>query len=342
MHAPTDLYGRPRSDRLLRALVPVVAGYQRLSALSARRQPTVRAVDRDLVLSVRTVEAVAEGVVALRLARADGQPLPRWRPGCHLDVILPSGRRRQYSLCGDPLDRMTYRIAVRLVSDDGGSGEIHQLAAGATLTVRGPRNAFPFVDRGPYLFIAGGIGITPILPMVRMAARRGADWRLVYTGRSRESMPFLAELDALPTTDRVRVLASEDVPAVSDLLGDAVPGASVYCCGPGPMIDAVRREWTGPLHFERFSPAPVLGGAPFELQLGVGGPVVPVAADESALEALRRERPGTAYSCRQGFCGTCRVGVLAGTVEHHGAAVPDGSMLVCVSRAADERIVLDV
>jgi ferredoxin len=178
--------------------------------------------------------------------------------------------------------------------------------------------------------------------MVRMAARRGADWRLVYTGRSRASMPFLDELAALPTTDRVRVLAAETVPDIADLLADAPSGASLYCCGPTPMIDAVRREWTGPLHFERFSPPPVVDGKPFELQLGAGGPVVPVAADESALEALRRARPGSAYSCRQGFCGTCRVGVLAGAVDHQGAAVSDGSMLVCVSRAVDERVVLDV
>ncbi|CRK61552.1 Vanillate O-demethylase oxidoreductase [Alloactinosynnema sp. L-07] len=342
MRAPTDLYGRPHADRLLRALVPVVAGYQRLSKLSARRQPEVAPVDRDLVLEVRGVDRVAEDVVALRLADPQGRPLPRWRSGGHLDVILASGRRRQYSLCGDPLDRMSYRIAVRLVSEAGGSGEMHTVTAGGTLTVRGPRNAFPFVDRGPYLFVAGGIGITPILPMVRMAARRGTDWRLVYTGRSHESMPFLDELAALPTTDRVRVLASESVPEVADLLADAPSGASLYCCGPSPMIDAVRREWTGPLHFERFSPPPVVDGKPFELQLGVDGPVLPVAPDESALEALRRARPGAAYSCRQGFCGTCRVGVLAGAVDHQGAAVPDGSMLVCVSRAADERIVLDV
>jgi ferredoxin-NADP reductase len=342
MRPPPDLYGRPRTDRLLRALVPLVGGYRRLSEYGARRQPVVQPVDRDLALRVLSARTEADGVRSLRLVDPAGGLLPRWRPGCHLDVFLPSGRRRQYSLCGDPSDRTSYRIAVRLVSGSGGSAEIHSLAVGSTLAVRGPRNAFPFVDRGPYLFIAGGIGITPILPMVRTAARSGADWRLVYTGRSRESLPFLAELDALPTTDRVRVLVDERAPDVGSLLTDVPNGASVYCCGPSPMIDAVRREWAGPLHFERFTPPPIIDGKPFELQLGVGGQVVSVAAHESALEALRRVRPGTAYSCRQGFCGTCRVRVLAGEVDHHGGPVADGSMLVCVSRAADDRIVLDV
>ncbi|MGH3859906.1 PDR/VanB family oxidoreductase [Actinokineospora sp.] len=340
MRPPPDLYGRPRADRLFSALAPVVAGYQRLSELSSRRQPDVRPVDRDLTLVVRSVVAEADGVVSLWLTDPTGNLLPRWRPGSHLDVTLPSGTRRQYSLCGDPADPTVYRIAVRLVGS--GSAEMHAGTAGSTLTVRGPRNAFPFVDRGPYLFIAGGIGITPILPMVRMCARRGVDWRLVYTGRTRESMPFLDELSALPTTDRVRVVPDDGVPDIAELLADAPSGASLYCCGPTPMIDAVRREWTGPLHFERFSPPPVVGGKPFELQLGAEGPVVPVAADESALEALRRARPGAAYSCRQGFCGTCRVRVIDGEVEHHGGAVADGSMLVCVSRAAGDRLVLDV
>ncbi|GGS14225.1 PDR/VanB family oxidoreductase [Actinokineospora fastidiosa] len=327
---PADLYGRQRADRMFRALVPVVGAFRRASERGARRQPPVRAVDRDLRVVVRSSSVEADGVVAVTLADPGGAPLPGWRPGCHLDVVLPSGLVRQYSLCGDPADRRTYRIAVRSVG--AGSAEAHALTAGTPLVVRGPRNAFPFVGPGPYLFIAGGIGITPILPMVHAA--RGSDWRLVYTGRDRRSLPFLAELP----TERVRVRTDDEhgVPTAADLLRDAPPGAAVYCCGPAPLIDLVKAAWPGRFHAERFAPPPVVGGRPFELQLGVGGPVVPVAADETALTALRRVRPDVAYSCRQGFCGTCRVRVLSG-----GPSEEDG-MLVCVARADGGRVVLDV
>ncbi|MGX7825301.1 PDR/VanB family oxidoreductase [Actinokineospora sp. 24-640] len=343
MTPPPDLYGRPRADRAFRALVPVVAVYRRISERGARRQPPVRAVDRDLRLVVRAVATEADDVVSLTLADPSGAPLPAWRPGSHVDVVLPSGRVRQYSLCGDPADLRTYRVAVRLVPEGaGGSVEAHGLTAGSALVFRGPRNAFPFVGQGPWLFIAGGIGITPILPMVRHAAARGADWRLVYTGRSRDSLPFLGEL---PSSDRVEVRTDDEhgVPTAADLLSRAPSGAAVYCCGPVPMLDLVRSAWAGPLHFERFSPPPVVGGRPFELRLGAGGPVVAVAADESALTALRRVRPDVAYSCGQGFCGTCRVRVLSGAVEHRGGPLSEqDSMLVCVSRAAGDRVVLDV
>ena len=334
---PPDLYGRARPDRLFRALVPVVAAYRGLSARGARGQPPVRAVERDIAVEVRAVVAEADGVVGLVLADPAGAPLPAWRPGCHVDVLLPSGTLRQYSLCGDPRDRHSYRIAVRLLGE--GSAEVHRLTVGARLVLRGPRNAFPFVDTGPCVFIAGGIGITPILPMAR-AAR---DWRMVYTGRTRAAMPFLDELAALGA-DRVTVLADDEHgrPAADALLAGAPDGAALYCCGPAPMVELVKAAWSGPLHVERFSPPPVVDGRPFELQLGRGGPVVPVAAEETALTALRRARPDIAYSCRQGFCGTCRVPVLSGSVEHRGRRPSEeDSMLVCVSRA-DGRVVLDV
>ncbi|GAA4421073.1 PDR/VanB family oxidoreductase [Actinokineospora soli] len=340
---PPDLYGRPRPDRLFGALVPVVEAYRRLSLRSAKGQPPARPVDRDLRVVVRSVVGEAEGVVSLVLADPSGARLPAWRPGCHVDVVLPSGTVRQYSLCGEPADLRTYRIAVRLVGS--GSAEAHGLEPGTPLVLRGPRNAFPFVGHGPCLFIAGGIGITPILPMVRHAAARGADWRLVYTGRSRAALPFLDELASLRTTDRVEVRTDDEhgLPTAADLLGRAPSGAAVYVCGPVPVIELVKAAWPGRFHAERFSPPPVVDGSPFELQLGAGGPVVPVGADESALEALRRARPDVAYSCRQGFCGTCKVRVLSGAVEHRGRALSEeDTMLVCVSRAAGDRVVLDV
>ncbi|MEU8631210.1 PDR/VanB family oxidoreductase [Amycolatopsis sp. NPDC048633] len=319
---PTRLDGSDRTDHLMSTLVGVVGAYRRLSRFSGKRRPPVRAVDRNLPLVVESVEAETEDVVSLRLS--NGGPLPGWRPGAHLDLVLPSGLVRQYSLCGDPSEKDHYRIAVRKIGV--ASAEVHSLRPGTRVTVRGPRTAFPFVGGGPFLFIAGGIGITPILPMVRRATALGADWRLVYTGRSRESMPFL---DELADDDRVWIRPDTEygVPASGAELLDGLPdGASVYCCGPVPMITGVRvdLELTGAkaVHFERFAPPPIVSGAPFQLTLRRSGQVLDVPADRTALDVLLEARPGTPYSCRQGFCGTCAVPAAGG-----------GSMRICVDRA---------
>ncbi|KAA9154191.1 oxidoreductase [Amycolatopsis acidicola] len=323
-------------------IVPPSPGLRRLARaaehyhrwiISRSRDVRVRAVNRDLRLRVERVRREAEDVVSLRLA--NGSPLPTWRPGSHLDVHLPSGRRRQYSLCGDPADRFSYRIAVRRIG--AGSAELHALTEGDELTVRGPRNAFPYAPADRSLFIAGGIGITPILPMVKAA--RG-DWRLIYCGRSRDSLPFLDELPE----DRVRIRTDDEhgVPDAAELL-DGFDG-SVYLCGPAPLLEAVRRTHHGPLHFERFAPPPVVDGRPFEVELARTGDVLPVPADASALSVVQERLPGVAYSCRQGFCGTCRVRVLAGEVDHRGGATfghTEDSMLICVSRGTG-RITLDL
>ncbi|MDJ0344000.1 PDR/VanB family oxidoreductase [Streptomyces sp. H10-C2] len=347
----------PRPDPVLALMARVTPFLLRQSARRKRREPVP--VDRSLRLVVTEVRHEAEDVVSLRFAAADGGPLPGWHPGAHLDLDLPSGRRRQYSLCGDPTDLTTYRIAVRRIEKgDGGSREIHeQLSAGAELRAHGPRNAFAYAPGGACLFIAGGIGITPILPMVQAAAAMGADWRLVYTGRSRATLPFLDEIDAIETAGgaparvTVRTDDADGVPTPDLLLAGAGPGTSVYFCGPPPLIAALRDAFpatgaTG-LHFERFSAAPVVDGTPFEIRLGPDGPVLPVPADRSALSVLAEQRPETGYSCRQGFCGTCRLPVLTGEVAHAGSVAArrsDTNMLICVSRSATSggRITLDV
>jgi ferredoxin-NADP reductase len=196
---PRDLRGRDRSDRVMAVVGSLVERYVGVVARFEYR-PGHAGDHPDhaltLVVTDRTIVARDENVVALTLSAPDRGQLPVWQPGCHLDVHLPSGRRRQYSLCGNPDDRTHYRIAVRAVPDGGGgSVEMHALAPGATVTVRGPRNGFPFVGRGRALFVAGGIGITPILAMVRAARASGMDWQFVYSGRSRESMPFLDEIE---------------------------------------------------------------------------------------------------------------------------------------------------
>lgn len=345
---PRDLYGRPREDRFIRLLSSVIDLYIPVATRSDRyRRP---APPPALELAVTGRETLADDVVALRLAAQDGAPLPRWQPGAHLDLLLPSGRSRQYSLCGDPADRYAYRIAVRrLAHGGGGSIEVHEaLTEGARVTVRGPRNAFPFAADRAVLLIAGGIGITPILPMAREAARRGLDWRLVHAGRSRASLPFAADLAELAERHpgRVEVLPDDEcgVPDGGQLLARAPRNSAVYCCGPAPMLDSVRAAFdassAAALHFERFAAPPIVDGRPFTLRLSSTGEELPVPADRSALDVLRERDPGTPYSCRQGFCGVCKQRVVSGTADHRDRRLTDperaeGQMLVCVSRAPE-------
>ncbi|WP_458243377.1 PDR/VanB family oxidoreductase [Streptomyces sp. MAI_2237] len=292
---------------------------------------------RALRLLVASRETVADGVVQLRL---EGEQLPRWEPGAHLDLVLPSGLVRQYSLCGDPADGSSYTVATRLVADGrGGSREVHeQLAEGMELEVRGPRNRFPLVEAPSYVFVAGGIGITPILPMLR-ALPEGTEWRLLYCGRSRESMPYLADVEKLGP-DRVTV-----VTGVPDLDALRVPeGAVVYCCGPKGLMAAVAERFER-VRLERFAPR-TSGGAAFEVELRRSGRTLTVPADSTVLAAVRAELPDTLYSCEQGFCGTCQQRVLEGEVEHRDELLTDAerddSMLICVSRARSDRLVLDM
>ncbi len=301
---------------------------------------------RALRLRVAARETVAEGVVQLRLEGAD---LPRWEPGAHIDLVLPSGLVRQYSLCGDPADTSSYTVATRLVVDGrGGSREVHeQVWEGTELEVRGPRNRFPLIDAPSYVFVVGGIGITPVLPMLR-ALPEGADWRLVYAGRTPDSMPFLEELAEFGA-DRVTVMSGRR-PELDALLAELPEGAVVYCCGPEGLMAAVTERFPD-VRLERFAPRAQLGGGTrgdtaFEVELRRSGRTLTVPADSTVLAAVRAELPDTLYSCEQGFCGTCQQRVVEGEVEHRDELLTDAerddSMLICVSRARGERIVLDM
>lgn len=316
------------------ALDVPVSGYGRGSTVPRRVLVTGRATP-------------AEGVVELRL---EGAGLPSWQPGAHVDLVLPSGLVRQYSLCGDPADPSSYTVATRLIEDGrGGSREVHeQLHEGTEIEIRGPRNRFPLVGARAYVFVAGGIGITPLLPMVRAAEAAGADWRLVYCGRSRATMPYLDEVGRLGG-DRVTVVAEDEsgFPAL-DFLAHVPAETAVYCCGPDGLMEAVGAampEGRAP-RLERFSAAAPAGGTAFEVELRRSGRTVTVAADRTVLEAVREEVPGLMYSCRQGFCGTCRQSVLEGEVDHRDELLTDeerdGSMLICVSRCTGKRLVLDL
>ncbi|MFF9812620.1 PDR/VanB family oxidoreductase [Streptomyces sp. NPDC014006] len=301
---------------------------------------------RALTLLVTGHEHIADGVVQLRL---EGHDLPRWEPGAHLDLVLPSGLVRQYSLCGDPEDTSSYTVAARLVEyGRGGSRELHeQVREGMELEVRGPRNRFPLTKAPRHVFVAGGIGITPILPMLRALTAEDADWRLLYGGRTRASMPFLEEIGKLGG-DRVTVVAEDEagLPDLDAWLGELPEDTAVYCCGPEGLMAAVE-ERVPHVHMERFTPkSKSATGGSFEVELRRSKRVVTVSEDSTVLAAVRAELPGTAYSCEQGFCGTCQQRVLEGEVDHRDELLTDAerddSMLICVSRARGDRLVLDM
>ncbi|MGW3207861.1 PDR/VanB family oxidoreductase [Streptomyces sp. NPDC001135] len=308
--------------------------------LPALEEPTSgRPRSRTLRLLVTSRETVADGVVRLRL---EGRDLPRWEPGAHLDLVLPSGLVRQYSLCGDPGDTSAYTVATRLVENGrGGSREVHeQVTEGMELEVRGPRNRFPLIEAPSYVFVAGGIGITPLLAMLR-SLPGDAEWRLLYAGRDRASMPFLEEVEKLGG-DRVTVV--EGRPDLDTL--EVGEGAALYCCGPEGLMTAVAARFPD-VRLERFAPhAPSGGDAQFEVELRRSGRTLTVPADSTVLHAVRGELPDTAYSCEQGFCGTCQQRVLAGEIDHRDELLTDeeraDSMLICVSRSKSDRLVLDM
>jgi ferredoxin-NADP reductase len=298
-------------------------------------------------------ETVAEGVVLLTLRPPEGGPVPSWEPGAHVDVEVATGLTRQYSLCGDPADRSALLIAVlREPSGRGGSRAVHEdLAEGDVVTVRGPRNNFPLVRAGRYLFIAGGIGITPLRPMLAAAEASGADWRLVYGGRTREAMAFRTEL-CRTYGDRVTV-CPQDEAGLLDLDGlraGTAPGTEVYCCGPPPLLAAVEARWpAGSLHVERFAPVEDTGPrSAFEVDLATSGRTLVVPAGRSILETLEEAGVQVLWSCREGTCGTCETAVLDGEPDHRDTLLTEeeraacDTMMICVSRSRSARLVLDL
>jgi len=309
-----------------------------------------------VTLEVTARRQRAEGVVSLTLARPDRGRLPDWTPGAHLDLVLPNGATRQYSLCGDRWDAHSYRIAVLREPDGrGGSAYVHdELRAGDRVGVGGPRNHFPLVPAERYLFIAGGIGITPLLPMIHHADVLGADWTLLYGGRSQASMAFTDELAAYG--DRVH-LVPQDEHGLLDLapwLAAPRHDARVYCCGPAPLLaaaEAACRHWPPhSLRVERFAPkehGPVRD-EPFEIELARSGRTLTVPRGTSVLDALRAAGTDVLSSCRQGTCGTCETPVLRGVPEHRDSILADHEraagdcMFPCVSRARTRRLVLDL
>jgi len=313
-------------------------------------EPTGQAIARTMV--VERIDRLADGVVRLRLVAPDGKPLPRWAPGAHIDVECGgTGISRQYSLCGDPADAGAFEIAVlREAESRGGSAWVHDvLRQGERLRVRGPRNHFRLDEScRKAIFIAGGIGVTPISAMARRARELGIDYTFHYCGRARGGMAMLDALAALHG-DRLRVYAGDEGRRAdfATLLGTPDAATQIYGCGPARMIEALEQHcatWPdGALRVEHFVSA--LGTldpskeAPFTVELKNSGLTVEVPADQTLLTALRCANIDVQSDCEEGLCGSCEVRVLAGSVDHRDVVLTrsereaNDRMMACCSRA---------
>ncbi|MEY2698654.1 MAG: hypothetical protein RL720_610 [Actinomycetota bacterium] len=324
---------------------------QTLQPRSTSERTTTSATSRTMV--VATISPVADGVLSIRLLPLGGGLLPVWHPGAHITLHLPNGLQRHYSLCGDPAERSHFDIAVlKTQNSEGGSEWIHtSLTPGMTLEVSGPLNHFELEPANEYLFIAGGIGITPIKGMIESLPQR-RQWKLVYAGRSRTSMAFLDELlERYP--DRVEVYASDENDTALDVYSlAATSSAQVYCCGPESLMSSVASFVPADrMHLERFvalSRESSQPAAPIEVTCKKSKKSFVVDANESILEALEENGLPVLGSCKKGVCGTCEVRVVDGKPIHLDSVLDDEEkdrlkvMYPCVSRAESGKLVLDI
>ena len=307
----------------------------------------------ELAMCVLQKTMASSSVAELVLGAVDGSELPAWKPGAHVDFLLPNGLTRQYSLCGRIEERKRWRFGVlREEKSRGGSAYIHDsLRLDDVIRVRGPRNNFAYREGEPALFIAGGVGITPLLPMARAAALHGTPWRMVYGGRTRDSMAFVDELSQFG--GRLSLCPQDEYGLldIEQLAKGMAPGEQIYCCGPEPLIAAVERAFAGladQLHIERFkAEAGTQQNFAFDVVLRASNKTVRVSAEESILEALEKNGMNPPFSCREGTCGTCETVILRGRPDHRDVVLSPAekqagqTMMICISRSLDPEIELD-
>jgi ferredoxin-NADP reductase len=310
-----------------------------------------------LSVLVQAIRHEAAGIWSLELAASSGGELPSFEPGAHVDLFLPGGLVRQYSLCGDPADRIRYKIAVlRVATSRGGSKIIHERARpGDRLDISAPRNNFRLIEGAArYSLIAGGIGITPIVPMVERLVATGAEFELHYCTRDPDVTPFKERLSRV-AGDRVHFIHDAGRPEqgfnVEAFLQRASAGTHVYCCGPAGLMAAVRsatEHWPkGSVHFEYFAPddqskspvanGPASEGAEFEIELARTKRRFSIPSGSSIVEVLRANGLDVDTSCEAGTCGTCRTRYLSGTPVHKDYVLDDderkSEMMICCGRA---------
>ena len=331
-----------------------IAGFLRRRRI-APPQPILVRVDR--------IVRQAQDVKSFELVSATSVPLPRFAPGSHVDLTIEPGLTRPYSLCGDPRDRSRYLIAVKRVAGSrGGSRALHErVAEGDVLTMGKPRHHFGLQpDARHHVLIAGGIGITPLLAMARQLATDAASFELHVFVRTPQQAAFRDVLTEAPLRDKVRFHHGVDRERLPDrlreILSSRPDGAHLYLCGPRPFmdlaIDVAAPHWPRhAIHREHFCPDPAATTGerrPFEIELARSGGVLAVPACKSILQVLEEHDIAHLRSCEQGVCGSCMAGVLGGIPDHRDAFLTEDerrrgrTMLLCVSRAATDRLVLDL
>lgn len=300
-----------------------------------------------LVLSLRT--ELAEGICEFQFAAQDGSVLPEFTPGSHIAVMTPGGMNRQYSLINDGTAPTFYQIAVKLEPDSrGGSRSLHdELLVGSSVSVQSPENSFELVDSTNYLLIGGGIGITPIMAMASACKTRNIDFTLVYCARSADAAAY-ADLIASQFPEEAHIHFDEGDPAQLYDFWDhfMVPtSAHVYCCGPKPLMEEVKAlsgHWPAEqIHFEDFNPQ--AGNErvnhEFTVRLTATGAEYPVGADQTILSTLRSHDIEVPSSCESGTCGSCRMKLVSGEVEHRDFVLESGeydkAIMICVSRGKE-------
>lgn len=325
---------------------------QKAEATSEKELAPIKRIETRTMV-VASLTKVASDVVLIRLLPLGGGQLPAWYPGAHITLHLPNGLQRQYSLCGDPAERTHFEVAVLKTADsEGGSEWIHaSLTPGTTLEVSGPLNHFELEPASDYLFIAGGIGITPIKAMIESLPQRRT-WRLIYVGRSRSTMAFVKELEER-YPNQVEVYASNKRKKPLDVYGlVAASEAQVYCCGPESLMSTVASFVPSErMHFERFvalereSSGPI---GPVEVSCRKSKTSFVVGPKESILDALEENGLPILGSCRKGVCGSCEVRVVEGVPIHLDSVMDDEEkdrlrvMYPCVSRAEEGKLILDL
>ena len=314
-----------------------------------------------LTVKVRCIENQAAGINTFELVDPAGNALPPFTAGAHIDLHLPGGFVRQYSLCNSPRERHRYVVGVLNVQDGrGGSRSLHtNVRAGDLLRISSPRNNFPLAEEAErHLFIAGGIGVTPMMAMLEHCEVTQADYQLYYCGETPERTGFRERLASLPGK-RVLIHYDGGDPArrldIQALLQLHEPGTHVYCCGPAGLMAGVKaatQHWpAGTVHFEHFA-APVTAATAtdkdgeFAVTLARSGQSLAIPADKSIAQVLRDAGIACETSCEAGICGTCRTRYIDGEVDHRDFILADDEkrdhLLICCSRAKSVTLVLDL
>lgn len=309
------------------------------------------------MLSLRLSErrTLTDAITEFTFVSVDGDALPGFTPGAHLTLRTPSGAMRRYSLIGDPGQVHQYVIAVKHEPDGrGGSASLHtQSKIDDEFLVEAPTNEFELVQAPAYLFFAGGIGITPVLSMVRELERNGrGDYHLVYCTRESEQTAFLDELRSPDRMGQITIHHDHGDPEqIYDFwpLLEAPDKAHIYCCGPGALMDEVRDmsgHWPlDAVHFESFASVQAVREDDKAFTVCIGdGPSIPVPADKTILESLRAYGVTARSSCESGSCGTCKMSLVSGEADHRDFCLTDeerrSHIMICVSRAVGDDLVL--